>query len=113
MIHSDHLELWNQMESKKGSFLHTLQKTLQRWTAVAAPIIHGRGIFQYDIGIMPHRHPIVLVIGDPIPCPKNKNPSQELLQEYQEKYLEGLKQIYDKHKDRFAKGRKSEIHFIE
>ncbi len=101
------------MESKKGSLLHTFQKRLQQWTAVATPLFHGRGIFQYDIGFMPHRHPIVVVIGDPIPCPKNKNPSQELLQEYQEKYLAGLEKVYHKYKDEYAKDRKSEIHFIE
>ena len=33
------------------------------------PIFHGRGVFNYDFGLLPHRRPINIVIGEPIAPP--------------------------------------------
>lgn len=77
------------------------------------PVIHGRGIFTYNYGVLPFRRSIVSVVGTPIECPKILDPSLEEILTYQKKYLAELVNLYDTHKDRYAIDRKRSLAFIE
>jgi hypothetical protein len=57
----------------------------------------GRGVFNYDFGLLPFRTPVLTVVGAPIPCPKSPNPSQKLVKKYHLKYLQGLQKLYDEY----------------
>ena len=51
-----------------------------RLLGFSMPIFHGRGIFNYSLGLLPHRRPLNVVIGAPIPVPKVE-PTSELIDE--------------------------------
>lgn len=76
-------------------FLLKLQKKL----GFAMPLIKGRGYFNYHFGILPHRRPIVCVVGAPIDLPKIAKPTQEEIDKWHGVYVEALKELYNENKD--------------
>ncbi len=76
----------------------------------ALPFIHGRGIFNYDFGLLPHRKEILTVIGDPIDVPKIESPSNEDVDKYHDLYLKGLQAIFDSNPHNHAKDAKLTFH---
>ena len=50
----DH-SLWEQEPNPPGSRLRRFQDASQSWLQFAFPLFHGRGIFQYNYGLMPYR----------------------------------------------------------
>ncbi|KAI8819413.1 diacylglycerol acyltransferase [Fimicolochytrium jonesii] len=106
-------DLWDQVPNPPGSAVRTMQALFQKYMTFAPPLFFGRGVFNYSFGIMPYRRAVVSVVGRPIECPKIENPSQEILLEYQQKYLDELMHIWDTYKDKYAKNRKREMRFLE
>lgn len=79
-----------------------LQKFLlkaQKLLGFALPLIHGRGWFNYHFGILPHRRPIVVVVGAPLEVPRILKPSKEEIDEWHAKYIDALKELYLENKD--------------
>ena len=62
---------------------------------------------------MPHRRSIISVVGNPINVPKIEDPSPEIVLKYQMQYLDGLQDVFNAYKDKYAKDRKGELTFIE
>ncbi|KAI8388859.1 diacylglycerol acyltransferase [Radiomyces spectabilis] len=110
-------DLYEQVENRRGSRLRRMQKKIQHALGFTLPLFHARGIFNYDVGLIPFRHQIVTIVGKPISVPKltdgDKEPTEEQLLAVQEKYIEGLKAIYDKYKDIYAKDRKCDLRIID
>jgi 2-acylglycerol O-acyltransferase 2 len=106
-------DIWNQVPNPKGSMVRKVQQLFQKYMTFSPPLFHGRGIFQYDLGVLPFRRPLTTVVGAPIECPKVAFPTEDLVLEYQRKYLTALQDLYDLHKDEYAADRKSELRFIE
>lgn len=104
------IDIWNQVPNPEGSTLRTIQEKFQKYMTFSPPIFHGRGVFQYDIGFLPHRKRIVTVVGEPVDCPKIKNPTHEDILKYQQLYIDALIKVYDNHRDQ---DRKIELRFIE
>jgi 2-acylglycerol O-acyltransferase 2 len=52
-------------------------------------------------------------VGKPIDVVKNEHPTDEEVQELQEKYIDGLYGIWNAYKDIYAKDRKQELTLIE
>ncbi|KAG1442179.1 hypothetical protein G6F56_011176 [Rhizopus delemar] len=110
-------DLYEQVESVKGSILFRLQKKFQDIVGWTMPLFHARGIFNYNMGIVPFRHQIVTVVGKPIPVPPleegQTEPTQEQILIVQKLYIEELYRIYDKYKDTYAMDRKQELRIID
>ncbi|KAI8393320.1 diacylglycerol acyltransferase [Radiomyces spectabilis] len=110
-------ELYEQFENSEGSVLWSVQKKMQSLLGFTIPLFHARGIFNYDVGFVPFRHPIVTVVGRPVPVPKlakdQVEPTKEQVLAVQEAYIDGLKAIYDKYKDVYAKDRKQDLRLID
>jgi len=102
--------------SAKSEFLKKLQSLIKKTTGIAMPLFRGRSLFFREVGLMPLRKPIVVVVGEPIAPPKLKegevfdpivdrntqeaqNEHGKLLIEWHEKYVKSLKQLYDTYKD--------------
>jgi len=81
-------------------------------------LFKGRSIFLRDVGIMPKRKPVVVVVGAPIPPPKLDperrakfnpiidrktdeplNKDGEMVKELHTRYIKALQDLYAKHKD--------------
>jgi len=99
-------DLWIQVENPTGSTIRNVQEWMKRHITFTLPLFHGRGIFQYDYGMLPYRKPIRTVIGQPIHLPKieGKIPKEEI-EKYHQIYLKSLSDLYNKYKDIYHKDR--------
>ncbi|KAF7723745.1 diacylglycerol O-acyltransferase 1 [Apophysomyces ossiformis] len=110
-------DLYEQVDNTKGTRIYSIQKKIQSIFGFTMPMFHARGIFNYDVGIVPFRHEIVTVVGKPISVPKlekdQTEPTQEQLLAVQAEYIQELQDIYNKYKDTYAKDRKQELRIID
>jgi len=89
--------IYDKLESKEGSVLRSIQDFLTSIAGFAPVVFLGRGIFQYSFGIVPHRKPITLVVGAPIPAKQIANPSEEDVEKLHAKYVRHLQRLYKEH----------------
>ncbi|TIC12386.1 hypothetical protein E3Q14_01808 [Wallemia mellicola] len=94
-------DIYQQLATEDGSTIHKLQKTFQKIFGFTLPLFHGRD----NLGLMPYRHPIVSVVGKAIEVEQTSNPSQEMLEDVQSRYIDELMRIWDKYKDIYAANR--------
>ncbi|CEP18101.1 hypothetical protein [Parasitella parasitica] len=110
-------ELYDQLDNSKGSKVFMYQKKMQSLLGFTMPLFHARGIFNYDVGLIPFRHHISTVVGKPIPVPNleegQTEPTQEQVLQVQKLYIEELYFIYNKYKDVYAKDRKQELRITD
>lgn len=109
-------DLYDQVDNTKGSKIFQYQKKMQSLLGFTMPLFHARGIFNYDVGIIPFRHQIATVVGKPIPVPvleEGQEPTQEQILEVQKQYIDELQSIFDKYKDVYAKDRKQELRITD
>ena len=62
----------------RSARLIKLQTLLQKKLGFAMPLFHGRGVFQYHFGIIPHRRPIKVVFGRAIPVPRESEGGRKI-----------------------------------
>ncbi|KAG4301035.1 hypothetical protein PCK1_002734 [Pneumocystis canis] len=105
-------DIYNQIQSGPGSRLYKFQQIFKRITKFTIPIFYGRGLLNYDIGFIPWRHPIHCVVGRPIPVIKTDSPSEELINEIQNKYIAELQHIWETWKDIYATDRLCELKIV-
>ena len=79
-------------------WLRRLMKKVQKTIGFALPLVSGRGYFTYSWGILPHRRPIVTVVGCPLILPKIEKPTQEDVDKWHKKYCEALMELYHENK---------------
>lgn len=82
---------------KLQKFLLKMQKKL----GFALPLIHGRGYFNYHFGILPHRRPIVVVVGAPLELPKIEKPTKDDVDHWHAKYVQALCALFEENKDAY------------
>lgn len=60
-------------------------QSLSTWTkslfGFTIPKFYGRGIFQNSIGLLPNKHAVHIVVGDPIECDKVESPIEAQIDE--------------------------------
>lgn len=91
-------EIYGQAGSSPGSYIRRLQDYLYSKVGIAFPLLRGRGIFNYDFGLLPFRSPIHTVVGAPIRIAKNPNPTAEDINRVHESYIEALGELFEKHR---------------
>ncbi|SAL97629.1 hypothetical protein [Absidia glauca] len=109
-------DIYEQLDNDKGSTVWKVQKRMQQILGFTLPLFHARGVFNYDVGLMPFRHPIVTVVGKPISVPvleSGAEPTQDQILAVQSEYINELQAIYDKYKDTYAKDRIQELRIVE
>ncbi|EPQ56172.1 diacylglycerol acyltransferase [Gloeophyllum trabeum ATCC 11539] len=106
-------DIYQQMPNEKGTTIYALQKKFQSVFGFTLPLFHGRGMLNYNLGLMPYRRRIVSVIGRPILCEKCEKPSMEEVTRVQQEYIAELLRIWDTYKDQFARSRKRELSIID
>ncbi|EPQ31524.1 uncharacterized protein PFL1_00857 [Pseudozyma flocculosa PF-1] len=105
-------DVYEQLSNEEGTKVYAIQKRFQSLFGFTLPIFHGRGVFNYSIGLMPYRHPIVSVVGRPIHVKKNPDPTKEEVEEVQKQYIDELMNIWDTWKDAYAANRTKELTII-
>ncbi|KAG6361975.1 hypothetical protein INS49_010204 [Diaporthe citri] len=105
-------DLYDQLDPHKHPWLHGLQRHVLKVWKFTVPLLHGRGIFNYDVGMMPYRRPLNIVVGRPIKVVQADNPDNVEVDRLHDLYVEELRAIWDRYKDEFAKDRVGEMEFL-
>lgn len=106
-------DIYQQMPNEKGTTVYRLQRKFQAIFGFTLPLFHGRGLLNYNVGLMPYRRRIIAVIGKPIQVKQHDKPDLEEVMEVQQRYISELTRIWDTYKDEFAKTRLRELRFID
>jgi len=95
-----------------NSFLRTLQLKAYKILSFSMPVFYGRGVFTYNMGMLPFRRPLTAVVGDPIRCEKTPNPTAEQIDALKEQYITALRKLYEEWAPRLEPGRDSSLMVI-
>ncbi|KAG0034040.1 diacylglycerol O-acyltransferase 1 [Podila clonocystis] len=107
-------DLYELYSANHKSKTYQMQQLLKRVAGFTAPIFNGRGVFNYEFGLLPRRKPVYIVIGKPIHVKKVEgSPTTEQLEELQKKYIDEVLEIWERYKDKYAVGRTQELRIIE
>lgn len=106
-------DLYEQVSQKAHPWLHKMQLLFKKLMGFTVPLFHARGIFNYDVGLMPYRRPINIVVGKPIMVQAQENPDPAYVEEIHKKYVDELLRIWNEWKDEFARDREDELEVIE
>ncbi len=90
-----------------------MQLLFKRFMGFTVPLFHARGVFNYDVGLLPYRRPLNIVVGRPIYVEQEAKPKDEYVDEIHAKYVEELLRVWDQWKDEFAKDRTAELEIVE
>nr|CAG8597571.1 13567_t:CDS:2 [Entrophospora candida] len=55
-------DIWEQADNPRESKVWKFQKLVQKYIGWTMPLAYGRGLFNYDIGVLPHRRQITTVV---------------------------------------------------
>jgi 2-acylglycerol O-acyltransferase 2 len=105
-------DIYTQIDPKQHRFIHKLQLLVKKWVGFTVPLFHARGVFNYDVGIMPYRRPMNIVVGKPVKIMKQAKPSEEYVREIHAQYVKELEWLWDSFKDTFAKERTGEMEIV-
>lgn len=106
-------DIWEQADNPAGSRIWKFQKSIQKLSGWTFPLFHGRGLFNYNFGVLPHRRQITTIVGRPIDVNKNENPTEKEILEIQRKYIDELYNIWNTYKDEYAPNRVKELSLVE
>ncbi|GMT10232.1 hypothetical protein PFISCL1PPCAC_1529 [Pristionchus fissidentatus] len=88
--------------NKEGSLIRRVQSFVKGLCGVSPVIFYGRGIFNYNLGMLPFRKPLNTVLGKPIPVQKTIKPTQEQIDELHSTYIRELTELYEEHKGKYG-----------
>jgi len=89
-----HTQLWRVIADPFG--------VLERLSiALDVSLVLGLGRWLWPLGPA-QRTPVLVACGEPICCPKTAEPSQQLIDEYHAKLVEGYVRVFEQHKDAFG-----------
>ncbi|KAK5101535.1 diacylglycerol O-acyltransferase 1 [Lithohypha guttulata] len=112
-------ELYEQVDSVSHPYVHKMQMVVKKMMGFTVPLFHARGIFNYDVGLLPYRRAVNVVVGKPIAVKQQGGPGSDgkvdeaYLDEVHAAYVKELTGLWDRHKDTFAKERKGELEILE
>ncbi|KAF8422759.1 diacylglycerol acyltransferase-domain-containing protein [Tirmania nivea] len=123
-------DLYETLVPERGTWLDKAQKGAKRWFGWTVPVFWARGVFNYDVGLVPFRAGVEVVCGRPV-VPRRwrgggeggwevgevggkvKDVTEEEVMELQEEYITELRSVWEKWKDVFAPGRREDLEIVE
>jgi 2-acylglycerol O-acyltransferase 2 len=108
-------DLYDQLSRHTHPMVHRLQIFLLKVFKFTVPALHGRGVLNYDVGLMPYRRPVNVVVGRPIEVDRprgSEQPTQEEIDRLHELYVREVERLWDTYKDQFSPARTSEMKII-
>ncbi|KAK8019745.1 diacylglycerol acyltransferase type 2a [Apiospora arundinis] len=105
-------ELYHQLQPHEHPFVHRVQMFILKVWKFTLPFLHGRGIFNYDVGMMPYRHPLNIVVGAPVKVNQSNTVDDKEVDRLHELYVTELEKVWDKYKDEFSPDRKEDLQIL-
>ena len=106
-------DLYDQFTADSHPYIHKLQLMVKKLLGFTIPLFHARGVFNYDVGLMPYRRPLNIVVGRPVRVERREKPSNEEVDRLHGEYVAELERLWDLWKDDFARNRKGEMEILE
>ncbi|KAI1083595.1 diacylglycerol acyltransferase-domain-containing protein [Whalleya microplaca] len=104
--------LYDQLQPHEHPVMHKIQMFVLKVWKFTLPFLHGRGIFNYDVGLMPYRRPLNVVVGAPIKVTQSAVVDQAEINRLHGLYVAELEKLWDRYKDEFALDRKEELQIL-
>lgn len=114
------MDTYDQVENPPNSKLRRFQNSVKKLTGISPIIPKGRGIFNYNFGILPYRRRIVQVgkslnikivkfhpipnnisVGAPIDVVKSDQPDSAYVDEIHGKVIGALQKIFEDYKNKY------------
>ncbi|RAK75994.1 diacylglycerol acyltransferase type 2A [Aspergillus fijiensis CBS 313.89] len=108
-------DLYEQVRSEDHPIIHKFQMLVKRAMGFTIPLFHARGIFNYDVGLMPYRRPLNIVVGRPIRVTQQKDREKvddKYVNLLHTMYVQELERLWEQWKDFYAKDRASDIEIV-
>lgn len=105
-------EIYDQLRPKEHPLVHKIQMFVLKVWKFTLPFLHGRGIFNYDVGLMPYRQPLNVVVGAPIKVQQYKRIDDQEIDRLHDLYVEELMKLWNRYKDEFLPDRKEELEIL-
>ena len=104
-------DLYDQVSPERHPGIRRLQMWVLRTLKFTLPFLHGRGIFNYDVGLMPYRRPLNIVMGKPIKVSQARSGEVDMgeVERLHRLYVQELRKMWDRYKDDFAAERDEEM----
>jgi len=67
-------DLYDQFSVDSHPKIHKFQLLVKKVLGFTIPLFHARGVFNYDVGLMPYRRPLNIVVGRPIIVQQSSKP---------------------------------------
>ncbi|KAK7527422.1 diacylglycerol O-acyltransferase 2 [Phyllosticta citriasiana] len=106
-------ELYEQLDPQQHPRVHKVQLLVKKFMGFTVPLFHARGVFNYDVGMMPYRRPLNVVVGRPVKVEQQATPDPAYVDEMHAQYVRELRRLWDDWKDTFAKERTGELEIVE
>lgn len=108
-------ELYKQIQPDRHSLLHRLQLLIKQILGFTIPLFHARGVFNYDVGLMPYRLPLNIVVGRPIPVKQQIDGidmDEAYIDQLHASYIQELERLWREGKDKFVTESSSELELV-
>ena len=106
-------ELYDQLQPEQHPLIHKMQLVIKKFLGFTVPLFHARGVFNYDVGMMPYRRPLNIVVGKPIKVEQASKPVDDYVDRLHEMYVKELERIWEEWKEEFAMERTAELVIVE
>lgn len=109
-------ELYEQVTSDSHPLVHKFQLMVKKCMGFTIPLFHARGVFNYDVGLMPYRKPLNIVVGRPIKVVQSRKGEmvdEGYVDEIHAAYVRELERIWEEWKDTFGVGKGVELRIVE
>lgn len=94
--------LFEVIHYKPGSWGRWVQDNFKKFTRIAPVLFCGRGYLTDNIGYIPRRHPVTVVIGAPIHLAKNPNPTADDIDCVHQLFCAKLIELFETHKSKYV-----------
>ncbi|PWY77151.1 diacylglycerol O-acyltransferase 2A [Aspergillus sclerotioniger CBS 115572] len=108
-------DLYEQVRSENHPVIHKLQMLVKHTMGFTIPLFHARGVFNYDVGLMPYRRPLNIVVGRPIHVMQQRDREKigdDYINHLHSLYVQELERLWEEWKDVYARDRTSEIEVV-
>lgn len=94
-------DIYEQASTRPESIVYRFQQLIKKALGFTVPFFHARGVFNYDVGLIPYRRPINIVVGREVKVPHIPDPSRDQVQKYHNLYIEELKRLFKENKSKY------------
>ncbi|KAB8232518.1 diacylglycerol O-acyltransferase 1 [Aspergillus alliaceus] len=108
-------DLYEQVRSDQHPLIHKFQMLIKHTMGFTIPLFHARGVFNYDVGLMPYRRALNIVVGCPIQVVQQQDRDKiddDYVNYLHAKYMQELERLWEQWKDIYAKDRTSELEIV-